>query len=303
MGPKLISHVSKKTQIRYSLRILPFGGYVSMVGEDEVSSDPNALSSKPAWQRAIIMAAGSFMNLLLGVVLMFTIVALSPSVGTNIIAQFDEGASSAQSGLQINDKILEIDGNVIHTSQDIVYEIMRGGIEPINVKVERQGEIITVEDVVFPTASENGMLIGTTDFKVYATQKTPLLVLRNTFYQSISTVKMIWESLFDLLSGRYGIEQVSGPVGVTQVIGEAAQTSSYSLLYLCTFIAINLGVMNLLPLPALDGGRIFFLIIEIVRRRPIRPELEGYIHFAGIVLLMVFMLFITYKDILKLITG
>lgn len=272
-----------------------------MVGEDEETDDPNALNKKPVWQRAIIMAAGAFMNLLLGFILMFIMVVTSSSIGGTTIAKFaSEDASSLSSGLALGDTILKIDGTNVHTSTELVYEIMRNGTKPIDVTVKRGDETLTIGDVTFPTTIEKGVTFGETDFYVYAVEKTPWIVVKNAWYQSLSSVKMIWESLFDLVTGKYGFEQVSGPVGVTEAIGEAANTSSTSLLYICTLIAINLGVVNLLPLPALDGGRILFLLIELIRGKPVKPELEGYIHFTGIVILMLFMVFITYKDILNL---
>ena len=124
--------------------------------------------------------------------------------------------------------------------------------------------------------------------------------MKHTFYRSLSTVKMIWDSLVDLVTGRYGLSAVSGPVGVAEVVSDAAKQGVSSFLNIAVMLAMNLGVFNLLPLPALDGGRLLFQIVELVRRKPLRPEVEGYVHFAGIVLLMLLMVVITYKDIVKL---
>lgn len=303
MGPKIISRKSKKTGIIYSLRLLPFGGFVSMVGEDEESDDPGALNRKPVWQRFIILAAGSIMNLLLGIIVMSMLVITTQTLGSTTILRFaDEGAMSQASGLQVGDRIIKIGDNKVHTSYEVVYEIMRNGIEPLDITVKRAGETVVVQDVIFPTIIEDGVVFGEADFVVAAERKTPLTVLRHAFYQSTATVKLIWESLFDFVTGRYGVEQISGPVGVTTAIGEAAKAGTYNLLYLCTLISMNLGIFNLLPLPALDGGRLVFLIVEGIRGKPIKPELEGYIHFAGIVILMLAMVFITYRDIVKLFT-
>lgn len=303
MGPKIISRKSKKTGTIYSLRLLPFGGFVSMVGEDEESDDPGALNRKPVWQRFIILAAGSIMNLLLGIIVMSMLVITTQTLGSTTILRFaDEGAMSQASGLQVGDRIIKIGDNKVHTSYEVVYEIMRNGIEPLDITVKRAGETVVVQDVIFPTIIEDGVVFGEADFVVAAERKTPLTVLRHAFYQSTATVKLIWESLFDFVTGRYGVEQISGPVGVTTAIGEAAKAGTYNLLYLCTLISMNLGIFNLLPLPALDGGRLVFLIVEGIRGKPIKPELEGYIHFAGIVILMLAMVFITYRDIVKLFT-
>ena len=139
-----------------------------------------------------------------------------------------------------------------------------------------------------------------TDFIVLAEEKTFANVIEQSFYRSISTVKMIWQSLIDLITGRYGLEQMSGPVGITAVVSEVAKSSFTDYLYLVVVITINLGIFNLLPLPALDGGRLIFQIIELIRRRPVKPEFEGYVHFIGIVLLMLLMVVITFKDVMNL---
>ncbi|MDD4773496.1 MAG: site-2 protease family protein [Eubacteriales bacterium] len=305
MGPKILKWTSKKTGIKYTIRALPIGGFVSMVGEDEEADVPGSLNRKPVWQRLIITSAGSVMNLLLGILLMFIMVLTSVSLGGTTVARLrDDGNSPAElSGLKTGDTILKIGDTRVHTAVELVYEVMRNGIEPLDVTVEREGKKVILPEVEFDTATEGGIVFGSIDFLVNAEPKTFGTVLKHTFYQSLSSIKMIWQSLFDLISGRYGIEQVSGPVGVTQAIGEAATVGTSSLLYLCTLIAMNLAVFNLLPLPALDGGRIAFLLVELIRGKPIKREYEGYVHFAGIVILLLFMIFVTYKDLLKLISN
>ncbi|MBO5275058.1 MAG: RIP metalloprotease RseP [Clostridia bacterium] len=300
MGPRLISHRSKKTGIVYSLRLLPIGGFVSMVGEDEDSDDECAFCRKAVWKRMIITAAGAFMNLLLGVILMSALVAANDTLGSTTILRFNSAnALSEESGLRIGDTIKKIDGERMHISTELVYTLMRV-TTPVNVEVERAGNKVIIEDVVFPTDVTEGTLFGYADFKVEAVDKTPLTVIRHAFYQSIASVKMIWHSFIDLITGKYGVEQMSGPVGVTTAIGEAAEQGSTNLIFLCALISLNLGIFNLLPLPALDGGRLVFQVIELFRRKPINPEYEGFVHFVGIVLLMLLMIFITYKDITKI---
>ena len=163
------------------------------------------------------------------------------------------------------------------------------------------GTEITVADVVFPTITDSGVVFGNVDFIPYAEAKTPLNILKHACVRSASTIKMIWESLYDLVSGRYGVEAVSGPVGVTQAMSEAASTGIANLVYLAVVISMNLGIMNLLPLPALDGGRLVFLLVEGIRRKPVSPRIEGYIHFAGLAVLMLLMVLVTFKDIIGLI--
>ena len=301
MGPKILSHTSKKTGIVYSLRLLPFGGFVSMAGEDEECDDENAFCKKPVWQRMIITAAGAAMNLITGILVMGILIAAAKSLPSTVIYQFTEDNISAQSGLMAEDRITAVEGTAVHTANELVYEVMRKGIEPIDITVRRNGETILLKDVVFPTITESGETFGNIDFYVYSEAKTPLNILKHAVFRSASTIKMIWESLFDLISGRYGLGAVSGPVAVTGAMSEAAASGIDDLVYLAVVISMNLGIMNLLPLPALDGGRLVFQLIEAVFRRPVPRHIEAYVHFAGIMLLMALMVVITFKDIFTLI--
>ena len=307
MGPKLLQRKAKKTGILWSLRLLPIGGYVSMVGEDGETDDPNALQRKPAWQRLIIMAAGGLTNILIGFLLMVVlIVSTRNQLGSTVIAEFrppegTEVAASEAAGLQINDRIVKV-GNVgVHTSNDLLYEIMHQGYRPVDLTVIRSGERLVIRNVEFPTFTESGTVFGDYDFAVYKEEATFGAIVKHSYFRSLSTVKMIWDSLVDLLTGRYGMEALSGPVGVTEVIVETAQSrQTANLLYLTCVIAINLGVVNLLPIPALDGGRILFVLIEMIFRKPVNRKVEGYIHGAGMLLLLALIAFITLKDIIKL---
>ena len=302
MGPKLLSRVSKKTGIRYSLRLLPFGGFVSMAGEDEESEDENALNKKPVWQRIIITAAGGFMNLLVGVILIAVVVCSTKTLGSTTILKFSDRAVSESAGLRVGDRIAKVGTQPTRTADELSYAIMRQGTAPVDVTVVRGGEKVTVR-IDFSKEEIDGMVYGAPDFVVRAVEKNFGTVLSHTWYRSILTVRMIWESLFDLVTGRIGMNQVSGPVGVTQAMAETAKAGFLNFIYLSAVIAINLGVVNLLPLPALDGGRIFFQLIELIRGKPLNPEVEGYIHFAGLAVLMVLMVVITCKDVLGLFRG
>ena len=306
MGPKILSKKSKKTGIAYSLRLFPIGGFVSMVGEDEESEDENAFYKKPVWQRIIITAAGALTNIIAGVLVMcILVIASKDPLASNTVAEFvydDQGVCYAENaGMEIGDRIISVEGTRVHIGNEIFYEIMRKGIEPVDITLERNGERIVLEDVTFPTFEEEGTVFGTIDFRVFAEARTFGSVLKHGLFRSVSTIKMIWESLIDLIRGRYGIDAISGPIGVTEALGEAAKSGISDLVYLAVVISMNLGVMNLLPLPALDGGRLLFQFIELVTRRPVKKEIEGYIHFAGIVLLMILMVLIAVKDIMKLI--
>ncbi|MBQ7923231.1 MAG: site-2 protease family protein [Clostridia bacterium] len=302
MGPKLFTKVSRKTGIAYSLRALPVGGFVSMVGEDEESEDENAFHRKPVWQRIIITIAGAAMNVIVGILVMSILVMTQETLASTTIAQFreTETVSTYEYGLREEDKILKVDGTRVYIANELVYEVMRKGYEPISVTIERDGEVITLDHVEFPTFTDSGVVFGNIDFYVFAEARTPVTVLKHAVFRSVSTIKMIWESLYDLVTGKYGVESVSGPVGVTEALGEAASSGISDLVYLSVVISMNLGIMNLLPLPALDGGRLLFQIIELIRRKPVNPNVEGIVHFAGFVLLMILFVVITFKDILAL---
>ena len=301
MGPKLFSFKSKKyPDTVYSLRAFPIGGYVSMVGEDATSDDPNGFSNKPVWQRMIITAAGALMNIVTGFVLMLIVVLLTAKLGGTTIAGFAEEAKTPDFGLCVGDEIVRVDGVPVYVAGDLSYEIMRSGAEPVDITVKRNGEKIELENVEFYTYTEQGIKFGVPDFSVAQENKNLPNVIKHTFARSTSAVKMIWDSLIDLVGGKYSVEHVSGPVGVTSAVGEAAKSGASQVLFLAVVIAMNLGVFNLLPFPALDGGRLLFQLIELVRGKPVKPEVEGYIHFGGIVLLMTFMLVITFKDIINL---
>ena len=299
MGPKIISKIGKDG-VEYSLRALPIGGFVAMVGEEEDSDDPNSFNKKPAWQRFIIVVFGALMNLFVGIVIMTILTLTTPRFGGTTVAEFSNNSKSQNSGLMLNDKIVEVEGVRVHTANDLSYEIMRSGYKPISITLIRDGKEITIDNVEFPQISSQGVAFGSMDFKIFEEKKTFGVICKNAFYSCTSTVKMIWDSLYDLINGRYGIEAVSGPVGVTGAITDAAKTSTYSLFYLVVVISVNLGIFNLLPIPALDGGTLLFLIIEMIFRKPIPRKIENGLKLTGFALLMLLVVFVTFNDILGL---
>lgn len=307
MGPRLFSIVSKKSGTRYSIAVLPFGGYVAMDGEDEESSDPNAFSQKPAWQRFIITAAGACINLLFGFIVLIILASTMKLLPTTTIHSFytkeETGytVSTQDSGLRAGDTIIRIGNKRVRFADELSYEVMRQGYEPVDVTVLRDGEELVLPDFVFPTANEQEQTFGMTDFIVYGKEPTVASVLTYGVRKAVLTVRMCWESLFDLITGRYTIAAVSGPVGISSAIGTAAESGFSSLMYLVVMISINLGVMNLLPIPALDGGRLLSLLIEMVVRRRLPQRVEGTINAIGLILLLGFSFFILIKDVLALI--
>ncbi len=299
MGPTVFSWHSKKYDTKYGLRLLPIGGFVSMVGEDEESEDSSAFCNKPVWKRMIIVSAGAVMNLLLGFILMTVIVFAQGNLASTTVAEFEENATSNVQ-LQVGDEILRVDGTRVHTGNELVYEILNSGYEPVDLQVRRGGQTILLEDVTFPSMEESGARFGSYDFKVYGEEVNFPNLMKHSFFRSVSTVKMVYDSLIGLITGRFGMEAVSGPVGVTKVVGDAAKAGFLNLLYIVSVLSINLGVFNLLPFPALDGGRFLFLTIEGIRKKPLNRNVESYVNFIGIVILFAFMIFVTVKDVFKL---
>ena len=302
MGPKLFSWRSKKYDTIYGLRLLPIGGYVSMIGEDEESGADNAFCNKSVWKRICIVLAGPVMNIVLGFILMLVLVIGQKTLLSTTIYQFQEDALSSAK-LCVNDEIVKIGKTRVNTFQDIIYEIMNKGNEPIDVTVIRDGEKIILEDVSFPVTTEQGVELGVYDFYPYKEEGTLPNYLKHAFSRSLSTVKMVIDSIVDHVGGRYGMEAVSGPVGVTEVIVDAAQRDFFTLLYVVIVISINLGVFNLVPFPVLDGGRLLFLLIEAVRGKPVKKEVEGYVNFAGMLILFAFMAFVVVKDVFDIFGG
>ena len=211
------------------------------------------------------------------------------------------GSLSENCGLQIMDKVIKVNSTPVHTYDELSYEIMHQGYKPLKLTVLRNGEKVVLENVIVPSYENQGAVMGSVDFLIYREPEFNFItVMKHTWFRSLSTVKMVYDSLFGLFSGRYGVEAVSGPVGITKVVGQAAQYGFTTVLNLVTVISINLGVMNLLPIPALDGGHIFIYLIEIVRRKPLKRELEGIINLVGLVLMLALAVLVAIKDIITL---
>ena len=304
MGKRLGGFTSKKTGIQYSFRLLPIGGYVAMAGEDEEVDDPNAFNKKNVFQRMLILVAGAGMNVLTGFLAMLVLTTGMTMAGYKLpsttVAEFTSAAPSHVSGLEVGDRIISVDGTKVYTGYDLSYEIMFNAYEPVDIVVERDGQKVTVPDVRFPSGVEDGVELGSMDFQVYAERTTVGAVLKTTFWRSVSSIKMVFDSIGGIISGRFSLTNMSGPIGVTNTVADVATQpmAAWNILYLFALIAMNLGVMNLLPIPALDGGRLFFRVIELLNfGRPIKPSIEARIHGAGMLLLLGLMIVIAFKDI------
>lgn len=309
MGPKLIKF--QKGETLYSLRLFPVGGFCAMEGEDEDSDDKGAFNNAKVWKRMIIVVAGVVMNIVLGFVLMMICLMPNRYFASTTIAVFEENAVSSQT-LQVGDKIESINGFGIKTSQDLSFALATATGDSMNMVVTRNGERVDLGAVKFATStSSDGKSVLHLDFKVQAIEKNFGTLLEQSFWGTVSTVKIVWASLIGLIRGQFGFNEIAGPIGMTSAISQvtaAGLESSFgdavlNLVYVMMMITVNLGVMNLLPLPALDGGRLIFLIIEAIRRKPLNRKYEGYIHAIGLIVLLLFMAVVSFSDILKLFTG
>lgn len=306
MGPALFKKKGKETQ--YSLRLLPIGGYVSMEGEDESSQDERAFCNKPVWKRFLIVLAGAAVNILFGAILLAVLICQQDLVGTSQIHSFQEGSQLQASGLQPKDVIKKINGRTVFSSNDIMYLMLSDDDGKIEMLVERDGEKVSLDGVEFTTVEENGEPKVVYDMTIVGVEKTIGSVGAAACRQTVSVARMVWMSLGDLVTGKYGLKDLSGPIGTVGFIADTAEQSvqetDYSgLINIMAFIAINIGVFNLLPIPALDGGRLFFMLIEMIFRKPIPSKYENWIHAAGMILLLIFMAVVSFSDIFKFIGG
>lgn len=306
MGPKLIKF--QKGETLYSLRAFPIGGFCAMEGEDAESDDKRAFGNQAVWKRMIIVVAGAVMNILLGFVLMMITLIPSRAFASNRIAVFADVSTSSEQ-LQVGDELKSINGYGIGTSMDLNFALATAKNNDMTVTVVRDGQTMTFEHVKLPTTkNDDGKEIVHLDFKVQAIENNFGTLMQQTFLQTCSTVKMVWASLIGLLTGQFGFNEVAGPIGMTSAITQAAASGLQSsfwdglsnLIFIMMVITVNLGVVNLLPLPALDGGRLIFLIVEAIRRKPVKPEHEGWVHAIGLALLLLLMVVISINDIIRL---
>ena len=315
MGPKLFGW--KRGETDYSFRLIPIGGYCAMEGEDEETGDPRAFTAAKWWKRLIILCAGSFMNLLTGfvVIALLFAFAIPNAMQTTKLTEIDPASSFAEQGLRVGDELWSIDGRRLYTRADL--DLLEGRYDPTDAKlvVRRGDEKITFEHFRMEKReflSEKGetvLLYGITlgEFP----EPSFGTVNRYAAYQCVDFARMVWYGLSDLISGRAGLQEVGGVVGAVDTMvqfGEKAKSVSNGIenvLYLGAFIAINLAVMNMLPIPALDGGRVLFLLINTVytaiTKKKINPKYEGYIHAGAMILLLLLMAVLMIKDVVTIV--
>ena len=299
MGPAIFKRKKGETQI--SLRALPIGGYVKLEGEDGDSDNPRAFCKAKPWKRILVLVAGAAMNILLGFLIYIIIFSFAPKIPTPVVNKTDvfDNSPAAEAGILPGDVITAINGSKVNIYGDVSLDLYlngQKGNEPIDITVKRNGEKLLFR--LTPKAENGRYLIG---FEPKLEKPDFKNVMHNAFYNTIFIVKAVYVSLKELIFGRVSMNEISGPVGIVGEISEAAKYGILDVLSLAALIAVNLGVMNMLPFPALDGGRVLFVLLEMLRGgRKLKPEVEGYFHMIGFLLLIALMLFVTYSDLSKL---
>ena len=281
----------------------PDGG----ASKEEELSQPTGkpLNEAPVWQRALIMAAGACMNFLLGFVVMaIVLTAQNEPITSRVIYAVEDGALCGQTGLEAGDKVLAVNGRRCFVANDMLYELMRTEDYSASFTVLRDGKKVELPCVQFDTwQDEDGETHMSLGFTVYGIRKTPVNVIKEAWNSVLYYGRIIFTSLMDLLRGRESINDLSGPVGIVTAIGQAASYGWQDLLELLALITVNVGIFNLLPVPALDGGKVVFLLIEGVTGHAVPEKIQSGLTLAAFALLFALMIFATYNDIVRLVTG
>ena len=311
MGPQLLSR--KRGETRYTLRLLPIGGFCAMEGEEEDVDSPGSFQSKPVWARLIILAAGAFLNFVTGLLIVLILFVPAKGFRMETVGGFLEGYGIEGCGLQPGDRFLAVDGQPVLVYGDAAFLLGRAG-DTVDVLVLRDGEKVEVEAQIpyqEKDTEEGHTRLRGIQLGAEVRTATPLVTVEMAVRQSLDYVRMVWYSLGDLIRGAVGLRDLSGPIGIVSTIGQVgsqAETTAQAftgIMTLVAFITINLAVMNLLPIPALDGGRIFFLLVGAVVRlfthKKLDPKYENAVNMAGFFCLLALMVVVAVNDISKLI--
>lgn len=306
MGPQLFKWKSKKDETMYSIRLLPIGGFVQMAGE-EIDPDENIpkekrMQSKTWLQRFSIMIAGIFFNFVLAIILLFVVGLINgtPQKET-YIGVIDKNSSAYNAGLRENFEILQVNGKKASTKDILSLELIANVKKEVEIKYKDENGNVEIAKFKADTVDEN----GTTNYKygfslINQKQRGFFSSIKYAFTKTIELIEYMFFVIWYLITGKISLTNLSGPIGIFTMVGETAKEGLINLVYLMAIISVNVGFINFLPLPAFDGGRILFLIIEKIKGSPVNPKIENIIHTVGLGLLMLLMVFITYNDILRI---
>ncbi|WP_133627684.1 RIP metalloprotease RseP [Fonticella tunisiensis] len=295
MGPKFVGF--RRNETDYSIRILPIGGYVKMLGEEGESSDPRAFCNQSPWKRMPIIVAGAFMNFLIAIIL-FSISFTNTGFEKPVVSEVQPNSPAYNAGIKENDKILKVDDKKISTWPEFVMYVQENGNRPLNIWVDRNGNITSFK--VNPMLDKES---GKYKIGIYGTLVESgnfLESLKQSLIETTSSIKLMWEWLGRAFTGKASLKDVGGPVAIVQMSGQAARLGISTLLYFAGFLSINLGVINLLPFPALDGGWVIILLIEGITGRKIDENKIGFVNMIGFTLLMILAAVVIVKDFMTI---
>ncbi len=294
MGPAF--YKKQKGETLYALRVFPIGGYCAMEGEDEDSEDPRAFNNQPAWQRAIVLAAGSLMNLLTCVVLLI-IIAFIAGQATTTLDKVEPGSAADKAGLLAGDQIVMIDDQKVDEWNDIIQDIGYTKEDEVEITVLRDGEETQIAVKPEYNEEQKRNMIGITP----TTERHFFPSIGAGIKNTGSMTVMMYTTLKQLFTGEVSVKELSGPVGIVYAVNVTAKSGAIYVVYLAALLSLNLAIINLLPLPALDGGRLLFLVIRKITGKRVTDEMEGRIHFIGIMLLFMLMIYVTFNDVIRFI--
>lgn len=294
MGPKIFQKQGNET--KYSIRIFPIGGFCAMEGEDEESDNPRAFNNVSTLKKIFVLSSGAIMNILVALLLMIITVQII-GTPTNVVGSIEKNSPAELAGLRAGDRIVELDNKEINSWEDFVQEMRTKESEQIEIGIERKGNY--KEFIINPIYKDGRQVIG-------VTSKPAHNLFKSAIYGSKSTWQInsaMYSGLYKMLTGKVNFKKnVAGPIGIISLVGKTSKEGFISFIYLAVIISINLAVINMLPFPALDGGRILFTLIRKITGNAISDEMEGKIHLAGFAILIALLIFVTWNDILRLIS-
>lgn len=292
MGPKVLK--KQKGETLYSVRAFPLGGFCAMEGEDEDSQDERAFNRKSVWKKAIIIVAGAAMNLIIAIILMIAVNYMN-GVPTTTISQVEENSPAYTAGIQKGDKILSINDKKINSWDDVQAVKNAVNTRELNIKVQRKDTELNIKTTL--KENDRNKIIGI----VPVSEKNIVKAIANGPSATWNMAKSMYSGLYSLITGKVSAKELSGPVGIVYLINKGISRGFATVLYLTSLISLNLAIINMLPLPALDGGRLLMVIIRRLTGKAISSKVEGVIHAAGLGLLLLLTIYVTWNDIVRFI--